>query len=48
MEKIEAIKPGPKPNKQDGTPDKRHMVTPDTKPKYPDLKPHKHRPGESK
>lgn len=48
MEKIEAIKPGPKPNKPDGTPDKRRRVTPETKPKHPDLKPHKHSPGDSK
>lgn len=48
METIEAIKPGPKPNKQDGTPDERRRVNPETKPKHPVLKPHKHRPGESK
>jgi hypothetical protein len=48
MNIIEAIKPGPKPKKQDGTPDERRRVTPETKPKHPDLKPHKHRPGESK
>lgn len=27
MNTIEAIKPGPKPNKQDGTPDRRQRVT---------------------
>jgi len=48
MDKIEAIKPGPKPNKPDGNPDKRRRVTPETKPKHPDLKPHKHKPGDSK
>lgn len=48
MEKIEAIKPGPKPSKQDGTSDERRRVNPETKPKHPDLKPHKHRPEESK
>lgn len=48
METIQAIKPGPKPKKQDGTPDRRQRVTPDTKPKHPDLKPHKHKPGDSK
>lgn len=48
MEKIQAIKPGPKPKKEDGTPDKRRRVTPDLKPKHPDLKPHKHTPGDSK
>lgn len=46
--KIEAIKPGPKPDKADGTPDKRRRVTLETKPKHPDLKPHKHKPGDSK
>lgn len=30
--KIQAIKPGPKPNQEDGTPDKRRRVTPETKP----------------
>ena len=48
MERTEAIKPGSKPNKPDGTPDKRRRVAPETKPKHPDLKPHKHRPGDSK
>jgi len=48
METIKAIKPGPKPNKPDGTPDKRRRVTPETKPKHPDLKPHIHKPGASK
>lgn len=48
METIKAIKPGPKPKKQNGTPDRRQRVTPDTKPKHPDLKPHKHKPGDSK
>ncbi|GEM_PF-167098 len=48
METIKAIKPGPKPKKQDGTPDRRQRVTPETKPKHPDLKPHKHKPGDSK
>jgi len=27
METIKAIKPGPKPKKQDGTPDRRQRVT---------------------
>lgn len=45
---VKAIKPGPKPKKEDGTPDKRRRVTPDTKPKHPGLKPHKHKPGDSK
>ncbi len=43
---IQAIKPGPKPNKDDGTPDKRRRVTPETKPKYPGLKPHIHKPND--
>lgn len=43
---IKAIKPGPKPKKEDGTPDKRRRVTPETKPKHPDLKPHKHKPND--
>ncbi|MBM7419960.1 MULTISPECIES: hypothetical protein [Chryseobacterium] len=46
--KIKAIKPGPKPDKADGTPDKRRRVTPETKPKHPALKPHIHKPGDSK
>jgi hypothetical protein len=46
MSPIKAIKPGPKPKKEDGTPDKRRRVTPDTKPKHPGLKPHKHKPGD--
>ena len=37
--KIEAIKPRPKPKKEDGTPDKRRRVTPDNKPKHLKLKP---------
>lgn len=48
METIKAIKPGPKPDKPDGTPDRRRRVTPETKPKHPELKPHKHKPGDSK
>ncbi len=35
---IQAIKPGPKPKKEDRTPE--------TKPKHPDLKPHKHKPND--
>lgn len=45
---IEAIKPGPTPKKADGKSDRRHRVNPETKPKHPDLKPHKHKPGDSK
>lgn len=48
MSTIKAIKPGPKPNKEDGTPDRRPRVNPETKPKHPDLKPHIHKPGEKK
>jgi hypothetical protein len=44
MEEIQAIKPGPKPKKEDGSDDKRRRVTPETKPKHPSLKPHKHQP----
>lgn len=43
---VYAIKPGPKPRKPDGTPDRRRRVTPETKPKYPKLKPHRHKPGD--
>lgn len=32
METIKAIKPGPKPDNADGTPDKRRRVTPELKP----------------
>lgn len=46
MKTIQAIKPGPKPKKEDGTPDKRRRVNPVTKPKHPGLKPHKHKPGD--
>jgi hypothetical protein len=46
MMKVEAIKPGPKPKKEDGTPDKRRRVTPDNKPKHPKLKPHRHKPND--
>lgn len=46
METIQAIKPGPKPNTDDGSIDQRRRVTPDNRPKYPDLKPHKHHPGD--
>ena len=48
MNTLQAIKPGPKPRKEDGSPDKRRRVAPATKPKHPGLKPHKHKPGDSK
>lgn len=34
METIKSIKPDPKSDKSDGTPDRRKRVTPETKPKY--------------
>lgn len=40
------LKPGPKPQKQDGTDDRRRRVTPEYQPKHPDLKPHKHEKGD--
>ncbi len=45
---IEAIKPGPKRENEDGTPDRRQRVDPPTAPKHPALKPHVHKPGEKK
>jgi hypothetical protein len=44
MNEIQAIKPGPKPDKQDGTPDERRRVTPENQPKHPKLRPHEHEP----
>ena len=46
MKPIQAIKPGPKPKTDDGSNDHRRRVDPDNRPKYPDLKPHKHHPGD--
>lgn len=43
---IMPLKPGPKPNKPDGTPDQRRRVTPESKPKHPTLKPHEHKRGD--
>ena len=43
---ITAIKPGPKPKKEDGSRDQRRRVAPEKREKYPDLKPHKHKPGD--
>lgn len=48
MQSIVAIKPGPKPKKDDGTEDKRRRVTPEEKPNHPGLKPHIHKPGDQK
>ena len=44
METIEAIKPGPKPKKEDGTLDERRRVTPEKEKDYRPLKPHIHKP----
>lgn len=41
---MEAIKPGPKPKKDNGKDDKRRGIALATKPKHPDLKPHIHKP----
>lgn len=46
MTEIEAIKPGPKPKKEDGSLDKRRRVTPEKKKDYPPLKKHKHKRGD--
>jgi hypothetical protein len=46
MEQSKAIKPGPKPKKPDGTPDRRRRVAPETQLKHPSLKPHRHKPNE--
>lgn len=43
---IQAIKPGPKPKKDDGSDDRRRRVDPPNKDKHPTLKPHKHNPNE--
>jgi hypothetical protein len=40
MKTIHAIKPGPKPKKEDGSDDRRRRVDPPNQQKYPDLKPH--------
>lgn len=46
MKTIEAIKPGPKRKNEDGTPDRRQRVTPETKPKHPKLNEHEHKKGD--
>lgn len=38
------IKPGPKPKTEQGKDDRRQRVTPESQPKHPTLKPHKHDP----
>jgi hypothetical protein len=40
MQEIQAIKPGPKPTKEDGTDDRRRHVDPPNKPKHPTLPVH--------
>jgi len=47
-EKNQAIKPGPKPKKEDGSDDRRHRADPPTQPKHPGLKRHIHKPGEKR
>jgi hypothetical protein len=44
MEKIYAIKPGPKPKKDDGTDDRRRHVDPPNKREHPTLPVHKPEP----
>lgn len=44
MEELQAIKPGPKPKKEDGSLDERRRVRPEKKEEYRPLKPHKHKP----
>lgn len=46
MQTIQAIKPGPKPKREDGNDDQRRRVNPETKPKHPTLKPHVHKPND--
>ena len=48
MEKIQAIKPGPKPKTDEGKEDQRRRVNPETRPKHPDLKPHIHKPNDQR
>lgn len=48
MEQIKAIKPGPKPKKEDGTDDRRWCVDPPSAPKHPGLKPHIHKPDKKR
>jgi hypothetical protein len=45
MERIEAIKPGPKPKTEEGKDDRRQRVDPPTAPKHPTLKPHDPKKG---
>lgn len=48
MQNILAIKPGPKPKKEDGTDDRRRKVDPPNQRKHPGLKPPIHKPGEKR
>lgn len=43
---IQVIKPGTKPKKEVAIVYKRRRVRPETKPKHPTLKPHKHKPND--
>lgn len=43
---VQAIKPGPKPKKEDGSLDKRRREDKSDGEKYPGLKPHKHKKGD--
>lgn len=45
MERIEAIKPGPKPKTEERKDDRRQRVDPPTAPKHPTLKPHDPKKG---
>lgn len=40
MEKVQAIKPGPKPKTDEGKDDRRRHVNPENQPKHPTLDPH--------
>jgi hypothetical protein len=48
MQRTEAIKPGPKREKEDGSDDRRQRVDPPTAPKHPTLKPHAPKPTKEK
>jgi len=48
VEETKAIKPGPKPKKDDGTDDRRRYVDPPNRPKHPTLPQHIHKPGEKR
>jgi hypothetical protein len=48
LKQVEAIKPGPKPKKEDGSDDRRRRVDPTNQPKHLTLPPHIHKPREKK